>query len=72
MGSKPSREAPGGRYAVDSILRACAVLHTFRFDEEVLGLRQIVGRTGIHEATAFRTLHSLVAGGVLERTGKGR
>jgi ribose transport system substrate-binding protein len=65
-------EHPDDRYAVDAILRACEVLRSFRFEDEVLGLSDVVERTGIHKATAFRTLHSLVVGGILERAGKDR
>lgn len=39
----------------------------FRFKGETLHLREIVARTGLHKATAFRTAHSLVLGGLLER-----
>jgi len=60
------------RYSVDAILRACRVLHAFRFDDEVLSLREVVDRTRIHKATVFRTLYSLVSGGLLERVGKDR
>lgn len=57
-------------YAVEAILRACEVLRAFRFEGEVLHLRDVVERTGLHKATAFRTLHSLAAGGLLERAGR--
>jgi ribose transport system substrate-binding protein len=55
---------------VGAILRACDVLNAFRFEGEVLHLRDLVERTGIHKATAFRTIHSLVLGGLVERTGR--
>jgi ribose transport system substrate-binding protein len=54
-------------YAVDAILRACEVIKAFRFESEALHLKDIVARTGLHKATAFRTVRSLVAGGLLER-----
>jgi ribose transport system substrate-binding protein len=57
-------------YAVDSILRACEMMKVFRVHGEILQLRDIVARTNLHKATAFRTVHSLVLGGVLERVGK--
>jgi ribose transport system substrate-binding protein len=63
----PAIDGSGDRYAVDAILRACEVLHVFRFKGENLHLREIVARTGLHKATAFRTVHSLVLGGLLER-----
>jgi len=67
---KPTAGPRHDPYAVDAILRACRVLRSFRFDDEVLTLSDVVERTGIHKATAFRTLHSLVAGGILGRAGK--
>lgn len=72
MSEQPPATTPKDPYAVDSILRACQVLHCFRFDEEVLSLREVVERTQLHKATAFRTLHSLVVGQSLERVGKDR
>lgn len=60
-------DGSGDQYAVDAILRACEVLHVFCFKGEALHLRDIVARTGLHKATAFRTVHSLVLGGLLER-----
>lgn len=60
------------RYAVDSILRACDLLKAFRFEGEVLRLGELVSRTGLHKATAFRTIQSLVIGGLLQRVGRDR
>jgi ribose transport system substrate-binding protein len=57
------------RYTVEAILRACAILRAFRFEGETLGLRELVARTGLHKATAFRTIHSLMQGGLLENVG---
>jgi ribose transport system substrate-binding protein len=57
-------------YAVDAILRACDVLKAFKVQGEILRLRDIVARTGLHKATAFRTAHSLVRGGMIDRVGK--
>ena len=66
-----SREAPAANeYAVDSIIRACAIMRSFRSKGESLRLRDIVARTGMHKATAFRTAQSLVIGGLLERSGR--
>lgn len=75
---KPKPDGPGGRttqdreannpYAVEAILRACAVLQAFHGKSERLPLKEIVSRTGLHKATAFRTAQSLVAGGLLEKT----
>jgi ribose transport system substrate-binding protein len=68
-GKRRPLDAPDGGYAVGAIIRACSVLQAFRFDEEALRLREVVERTNLHKATAFRTLQSLVAGGMLRRVG---
>jgi ribose transport system substrate-binding protein len=67
----PRRET-GGSYGVDAILRACNVLHAFHFKGETIALKEIVSRTGLHKATAFRTAQSLVEGGLLEKTQAGQ
>ena len=68
-GKRRPLDAPDGGYAVGAILRACSVLKAFRFDEEALRLHEVVERTNLHKATVFRTLQSLVAGGMLRRVG---
>ncbi len=59
-------------YAVESILRACDVLRAFRMENEELRLREVIERTGLHKATAYRTLRTLIAGGLIERIGDER
>jgi ribose transport system substrate-binding protein len=59
----------GGVRNVSAILRACEVLKSFHFDGEMLRLRDIVVRTGLHKATAHRTLLSLVEGAMVHRVG---
>lgn len=56
-------------YVVDAILRACDVLSAFHMENEELRLLDIVERTKLHKATAHRTLHNLVRGGLVERVG---
>lgn len=68
--SRASRDHRADPYAIDAILRACEVLKAFRVQGEILHLRDIVARTGLHKATAFRTAHSLVRGGMIDRVGK--
>ena len=68
-GKRRPLDAPDGGYAVGAIIRACSVLKAFRFDEEALRLHEVIERTNLHKATAFRTLQSLVAGGMLRRVG---
>jgi ribose transport system substrate-binding protein len=63
-------DQPSEQYAIDSILRACDLLKAFRFEGEILRLGELVTRTGFHKATAFRTIQSLVIGGLLQRAGR--
>jgi ribose transport system substrate-binding protein len=64
------RQGFGDHYSVAAILRACNILKAFRFEGEMLHLRELVERTRLHKATAFRAIHSLVLGGLLQRTGR--
>src|ERR1700736_783714 len=66
---KESDQGTAPRYAIDSILRACEILKSFRSEGEVIQLRELVARTGLHKATAYRTIQSLVLGGMLDRAG---
>jgi ribose transport system substrate-binding protein len=61
-----------GAYRVSAILRACDVIKAFRVEGELLRLRDVVERTALHKATAYRTLLSLVEGGVVVRVGSDR
>jgi ribose transport system substrate-binding protein len=54
----------------EAVIRACALLKAFRHEGELLGLRDLVGRTGLSKTTAHRLAQSLVRGGLLERAGK--
>jgi ribose transport system substrate-binding protein len=56
---------------VQAVLRACAIVRAFRHEAEELQLADIAERTGLRRTTAFRLLKSLVAGGLLERAGRG-
>ena len=67
---QPNHRPPVEAYRVSAILRACEVLRAFHFDGELLRLRDIVARTGLHKATAYRTVLSLVHGGLVSRVGK--
>ena len=66
----PDVKAADDPYAVEAILRACNVLKAFRGEGEALRLRDLVKRTGLHKATVFRAIRSLVAGSLVERVGK--
>jgi len=56
-------------YVVGPILRACELLKAFRSGGECLPLYELVSRTRLNKSTVFRAAQSLVAGGLLERTG---
>src|SRR5579872_5773831 len=56
-------------YLVRSVERACDILASFRRQEEVLHLSEVARRCGLHKATTFRLLSSLVSRGLLERVG---
>ncbi len=55
---------------VQSVQRACQLLQAFRFEGEVLRLRELVARTGMHKATASRLVRTLEHEGLLERVGE--
>lgn len=54
---------------VEAVLRACDLLRAFRFDGELLRLRDFVQRTGLSKTTAHRLLRTLEAGGLIQRSG---
>ncbi|HEX8144063.1 MAG TPA: substrate-binding domain-containing protein [Pyrinomonadaceae bacterium] len=54
----------------EAVVRACRVLKAFEREGELLGLRDLVGRTGLSKTTTLRLAQSLVKGGLLERSGK--
>lgn len=55
--------------SVESVLRACQILHCFRDDNELLRLSDIVKRTAFSKTTAHRLLTTLQQGGLLVRDG---
>jgi ribose transport system substrate-binding protein len=57
----------GTSYVVEAISRACDVLETFRSDGESLRLSDVVTRTGLSKATAFRILFTLERRGLVEQ-----
>lgn len=58
------------RYMVQSVVRAAAILNAFQSTSEVLDLRVVASRVGLHKATTFRLLETLVETNLLERAGK--
>ncbi|HVW77172.1 MAG TPA: substrate-binding domain-containing protein, partial [Alloacidobacterium sp.] len=57
-------------YTIQSVVRAVDILNSFTSTSEILDLRVIAARAGLHKATAFRLLETLVETRVLERAGK--
>lgn len=57
---------------VQSVQRACQILHAFRNEGEVLRLRDLTARTLLHKATASRILRTLESEGLIERLGGDR
>src|SRR5919107_1023027 len=55
--------------AVESVLRACEILRSFRGEGELLRLRDVVERTGLPKSTAHRLLRTLRDGGLIEEAG---
>ncbi|MEG9435079.1 substrate-binding domain-containing protein [Edaphobacter sp. HDX4] len=69
---KTARSSTAGKrgYMVQSVARAAAILNAFQSTSEVLDLRVVAARVGLHKATTFRLLETLVETHLLERAGK--
>ena len=65
-GSSPRKRS----YTIQSVVRAVDILNAFTTTSEILDLRDVTARTGLHKATAFRLLETLVETRMLERAGK--
>lgn len=65
-------EPQPGRYLIRAIVRAAEVLKAFETPADVLHLRDVVARTGLDRATAFRLIHTLAHCGFLEKVGANR
>lgn len=72
LGRPLTDQTANGRYMVRAIVRAAAVLTAFETPGEVLHLRDVVNRTALDRATAFRLLHTLSQCGFLEKVGVNR
>ena len=55
-------------YLLETVLRGCDLLKVFRSEGEVLRLKDLVERTGLHKSVVFRLAHTLECGGFLQRT----
>ena len=54
---------------VESVIRACSILRAFRYEAELLRLRDIVSRTSLRKTTVHRLLHTLEQAGFVRRVG---
>lgn len=61
----------GGDPEVQAVLRACRLLKCFQYEGEVLGLNDLVQRSGLSKTTVFRLMRSLASGELVEVIGKG-
>jgi ribose transport system substrate-binding protein len=61
--------ARGRSNLAQSVVRACSILSTFRYEGELLRLRDFVQRTSYSKSTVHRLLQSLEAGKLVERVG---
>ncbi|SEG36405.1 monosaccharide ABC transporter substrate-binding protein, CUT2 family [Bryocella elongata] len=57
-------------YTIQAVVRAASILNAFQSTSEVLDLRDVAARVGLHKATTFRLLETLVETHLLERAGK--
>lgn len=57
-------------YTIQSVVRAASILNAFQSTAEVLDLRVVASRVGLHKATTFRLLETLVETRLIERAGK--
>jgi ribose transport system substrate-binding protein len=64
------RRSDRDRYVVKSVIHAAQVLAAFKSRGEVLGLREVVSRTGFNKGMCFRLLYTLRKCGQIEKTGE--
>lgn len=60
------------QYLLDSVLRVCDLLRAFGEGGQPLRLKELVQRTGLNKTVVFRLVHTLAAGGLIERAGRGQ
>jgi ribose transport system substrate-binding protein len=69
---KTARNTTGVKrgYTIQAVVRAVSIINAFQSTSEVLDLRFVAARVGLHKATTFRLLETLVETHLLERAGK--
>jgi ribose transport system substrate-binding protein len=58
------------RYIVKSVVHASAILESFHSPGEVLGLREVVSRSGLTKGMCFRLLYTMHECGLLDKVGE--
>ena len=58
------------RYIVKSVIHASAILESFHSPGEVLGLREVVSRSGLTKGMCFRLLYTMHECGLLDKVGE--
>jgi DNA-binding IclR family transcriptional regulator len=67
MTTTVARRAEAGRYRIQAIERAVAILNTFSAEEPELGVTELADRLELHKSTVHRFLVNLEAAGLVER-----
>lgn len=67
MTTTVTRRAEAGRYRIQAIERAVAILNTFSVEEPELGVTELADRLELHKSTVHRFLVNLEAAGLVER-----
>jgi ribose transport system substrate-binding protein len=61
------RQVQRDKGEINSVLRACDVLRSFKSRSEILRVRDVVRRTGLHKATVSRLLQLLEEAGMVQK-----
>lgn len=67
MTTTVTKRAESGRYRIQAVERAVAILNAFSAEEPELGVTDLAERLGLHKSTVHRFLVNLEAAGLVER-----
>src|SRR5689334_1820517 len=62
------RQIPKDKREINSVLRACDVLRSFKSRSEIFRVRDVVRRTGLQKASVSRLLHLLAEAGMVQKS----
>ena len=65
--ARPRPDGRAGRYRIQALDRAAAILDCFELDRPELNVRDIAEKTGLHKSTAHRILMALHHNGLVEQ-----